>query len=169
MRRLTGRPGDCDWPYDWRTRENAVPVGWDFIALDPLFYSIAQTTTSSAIANGTSTIGFNVTNLGDMPTFPVIEIDGPALNPRIVNANWGNRSIKLDTNLLAGETLIIDVSKFLVTKAGANVNSIIRLSDNQWWKLRKGVNAISYSRTGTTGSSAIRIKYRDAYSSEGAP
>lgn len=170
VRRLTGRTGRLEYNHDWQTRAGAIPMGWEFIAPDPRIYSAAEIDTGLINLNGgSSSVSQAVSNLGDMRTYPTIEVTGPALNPRVVNAQDSNKSIKIDTNLLAGETLVIDTVARTVFKAGVNVSGLIRLSDNQWWTLKPGVNNITLSRTGTVGVASLRLKYRHAYSTEGSP
>jgi phage-related protein len=133
----------------------------EFKCADPRIYSLTETSVAIVLTGVSSNSG-TVTNGGDFPHRPVLEILGPAVNPRISNAQDGNKSIKVDITLSAAETLIIDTFNRTVTLAGANRYDVVR-NDNQWWELKPGANTITMNRTGTTGNATLTVKERDTW------
>lgn len=143
----------------------------ELVASDPRIYSgtaplsqvitvtAGSTSQSAAVANSTQTWD-DIDQFQGSP--PLITIAGPAVNPRIANLEAANRSIKTTVNLLAGQTLTIDVAKREVRVNGVLSYSIIP-DDNQWWEMMKGTNNITFSRTGTTGSPTCTIAWYPAH------
>lgn len=166
-RRLTGRPKGAEWPGDWRhVKGRGVPAGFRFEALDPRFYSTTEFSQTITIAAGSSSNSATIANAGDTESSPILEIQGPAVNPRISNGADANRQVKIDITLTALETLIVDVGAKTATLAGVDKYGSVR-TDNQWFDIIPGNNLITFSRTGTTGAAVLTVKWRDAYSTIG--
>lgn len=129
---------------------------------DPRFYAFVESNEVLTLGVGTLSASQVFTNTDDFPVWPVIEIGGPATNPRILN-NASGRTVRVDIVLTAGQTLILDAKAKSITLAGVNRYDV-RRTDNQWWTLLAGANNITYTRSsGNTGaSSALRIKWRGA-------
>jgi hypothetical protein len=127
---------------------------------NPRIYALAEVVTTLTIPNTLNTITGNVTNNGTVDASPILEIDYPCTNPRIINAADANRSIKIDVVLTAGQTLVIDTKNMVATIAGSIVAT---RSDNQWWHLKPGVNSITYNRSGGGASSPMRVRVHDTY------
>lgn len=157
------RPRDVDIPSDYDVSTGLVKVSARLFAADPRIYFLTEKTAIATIAAGASSAQVTATNDGFFQggSMPVIEIDGPTLNPRISNAADGGRTLRLDGSLAAGQTLVIDTFYKTVTIAGADSYGWVR-TDNQWFRLKPGANLITYSRGNTTGSSQMRVKFRDA-------
>lgn len=155
-----------------KPRQLALPTENDHVLLsegsfqlyapDPRHYESGESQVNASIAAGVSSVGLAPNNVGTFWTWPLIEIDGPVTNPRLANAQDANRQIKIDHVLAAGQTMVIDQAKRTVTVGGVDVFSSVR-TDNQWIHLWPGVNNLTFSRTGTTGTTPIRVKFRSAW------
>lgn len=139
------------------------------IATDPRIYNntaLNEVITLSSVASNSASLDNSASTWEEADTFqgspPTITIIGPAVDPRIANLAAGNRSIKTNVTLTAGQELVIDVARRLVTLDDVVDYSVIP-DDNQWWELMKGSNSITYSRTGTTGTSTATIAWRPAH------
>lgn len=102
---------------------------------------------------------------GTFRTKPIISIGGPARNPRVTHDEQG-LAIRIDMDIQAGETLVIDAWDKTVELDGVNVYENVRV-DNQWWDLLPAPNnnTIIYSRssTGLTGaSSTLTVDWHNA-------
>lgn len=128
---------------------------------DPRLYTFTETTTTITLAIGATTGSATVAPGDDFNTPPIIEIQGPATNPRIASTAWA-RTMAFDLILTAADTLIIDVAKKTITLAGVDRYDV-RRTDNQWFNL-KPTDTLTVSRSsGNTGAAAqFRFKHRGA-------
>ena len=133
------------------------------VAPDPRKLSFVRSSQTVVIASG-GTSNSGTANMGGNfvgGAKPVLEIAGPATNPRIANAADGNRSIKVDVVIPAGQTLIIDSDTRKVTLGG--VEQAVR-TDNQWWVLKPGNNVITYTRTDApANTSTLMVRWWDSW------
>lgn len=154
---------------DWKLARGYAGVNVQFIATDPRVYTntpLSQVITLTSVASNSGVLTNTAATWDELDTFqgspPTITIVGPAVNPRIANAQAVNRSIKANITLTAGQTMVIDVAKRTVTVGGTPNYSVIP-DDNQWWEVMKGANTVTYSRTGTTGTSTATIAWNPAH------
>lgn len=151
---------DFDSTYDVA---NGLAVGSvALVAHDPRIYSLAETSTLVTIALSANTATANVTNTGKFDTAPILEIPGPATNPRVVNNTDNGKTLRVDVVLTAGQTLIVDMKARSVILNGVDRFDVVR-TDNQWWKLKPGVNSITYNRTGGGAASSLNVRHRNAW------
>lgn len=152
------------------------------VAEDPLIYSqayqLAQVAPSSQAVGGFSSplrspLSSNagiagqlfVTNAGTRPTWPVITVYGPAVNPVITNFTTG-KSLTLNYTLLAGEYLAIDTNPRLrrITLNGtANRYSALDFARSTWWALAAGLNDVRLSFSSYSAGAALTLQWRDAW------
>lgn len=133
-------------------------------ATDPLIYSLTQLS-ESITASGT------VVHMGNYPMYPIIELDGPFENPRILHVEQ-DRMVGFGApfNTLvgsSGQTLVIDSYDKTAELDGVDVYDKI-IIDNQWWMLEPGTNTIqNYDSTGAGSTlspgGVMRIKHRDTW------
>lgn len=138
--------------------------GVQFFATDPLFYSLEETALVIPIPNASVTAQGNVAGLGDFQdgSPPIIEVVGPATNPRIVNAADGGRTIRIDVVVPAGQLLVIDTKNRTVFLNGVDRYDTVR-ADNQWWRVVPGVNLITFNRTDAGANTNVTIRHHDAW------
>lgn len=108
-------------------------------------------------------IGQDQVNLvvgGNRPTPPILTITGPALQPRIINDTLGI-TMQLDINVLAGETLVIDMQYHTIMLNGS-VSRRSALVNPTWFYLQVGDNFLRY-RTAVQGATPLNIIYRHAW------
>lgn len=167
------RPGQGKWFSKCRVRkrdiasEFATARGRAAISLmlkatDPRLYSLEEKRSQVTVVSGRSTATVtSVRNDGNYHEFPILEITGPTVNPRIKH-NGQNKTLRIDITVNSGQTLVIDTKKRTVSIGSTDHYDKVR-SDNQWWGwyLVPGNNSITYSRTGTNGSSTLTVRHRD--------
>ena len=152
------------FPSNYSTAKGLAKGGAELFASDPRYYSETQTSTFVDIANTAVQGQANVSMSGDFSdgSDPVLEIVGPATNPRIQNQADGGRTIRIDVVLSSTDTLVIDVKNKIVTINGVDRYNTVR-ADNQWWSLIPGTNTILYSRSDAVASSRLTVKHHNAF------
>jgi hypothetical protein len=148
-----------------------------FQADDPYWYGPTQTRPFSGstgtpwfpwlpVGLGSSSVIGDVTiiNDGDVETWPVWTIIGPATDPEIINVTTGKTfTLEFPAPLDADEAVIIDTRPFAKSvrymPSGANWRQY--LVQRSLWPLIKGVNELSLSLGSTTSASYISIAYRN--------
>lgn len=137
------------WPYDLDRTLGYTEWAVGLKAGDPRLYAETESVLNAA--------GVAV-NAGRFPTDPVVTIVGPALNPRVTNTTTGE-FVQVNTNLAAGQTLIIDPFEKNITVNGATVYHL-RETGSSWWDLEPGNNNIAV--TGLTGGT-FEMRWRSAW------
>lgn len=137
----------------------------EFFASDPRVYEDVLRSSAMTVTQGnTAAPGATANMNGDFldGVQPVIEISGPSINPRLLNAADNNRSIRMDVILGSTDLLVVDTKAKTVFINGLDRYDIVR-SDNQWWSLLPGSNSLLYTRSSTSGVSTATVKFRDVY------
>jgi phage-related protein len=105
-----------------------------------------------------------VINLGEVDTYPVWTIKGPATVATITN-NTTQESFVLTRTLSSSDTAVIDTREGIKdarlngsTNLWPNLNSSAVL-----WPLRPGSNDLSLNVTGTDGTSSVQLTYTSRY------
>lgn len=81
-----------------------------------------------------------IANGGNFSTYPVITITGEGENPQITNVTTG-QVLKVNTNIAAGDELVIDCQNGTITLNGADILSLMDTS-SQFIELAAGNNTI---------------------------
>lgn len=133
-------------------------------ATDPVIYGLVEKVT-------TFTSSSSMNHGGNWPMAPVLEVIGPASNPRIEHVQQ-DRMIAIGgpfdvMDVPLNSTLIVDVKNKLVTMDGSDYYSKVRV-DNRWWLLEPGTNTIAiHNSSGTTSAldpgGSINVRHRDAW------
>lgn len=106
-----------------------------------------------------------ITNVGNMPSPPLLVVTGPVLNPEITNVTTGE-TIATFLNLGQGAQAFIDVERRelrLGSATGTLRLDLIDEADTSWWELQPGVNEIRMSDTTMTSNTRLRVDWRDAW------
>ncbi|MGW3154000.1 phage distal tail protein [Streptomyces sp. NPDC001089] len=105
-----------------------------------------------------------VINLGEVDTYPVWTIKGPATAATITNSTTGE-SFTLTRSLSSSDTAVIDTREGVKdarlngsTNLWPNLNSSAVL-----WPLRPGSNDVGLTVTGTSGTSSVQLTYTSRY------
>lgn len=109
---------------------------------------------------------FTTENQGDWPSYPIIRIQGPTLNPTITNTTTG-RLMKFTTGftLSAAQYADLDVvNRTLTRNDGTSLNSSIDFVLSTWPTVDKGNNTFTMTGTSQTGVTALSLYFRDAWS-----
>lgn len=177
-RLLFVKPLGCEYDWDLARRLGMTPIAIKMYAEDPRIYTNSLQTVpfsmGATITNGFSfNLGFNltfggvaatpdgqyVTNGGNRPTPAIFTINGPVTTPLIINDTLG-LSLLFDIDLLAGETLVVDISNHTVRLNGT-ANRRNTLVVPNWFLLGKGQSFIRFR--GIAGSGNMVLTFRDAW------
>jgi hypothetical protein len=135
------------------------------LAMDPRRYSQNLTTNTSLLLTGSNgDVGAAVTITSDMPTGPLVTINGPAGTPFIRNNSLsGSPKVQYNGTLGGGDTLVLDLQNLTAVLNGTtNVRANLSLAN--WWQLWPGVNNLEYFRSSGSSNSTAQLDYRQAYS-----
>ena len=148
---------------------------------DPLFYSIATTTTTAQASGGTSTVGLTfpatfdlsfggaitpgaveVTNNGNYDAPFTFRIYGPVQDPVLTRASDGAFLAFTKTLATSADFLEVKTDDRTVT-LGGTLNAYSTLdADSTWFDLIPGSNDLRLTRTGS-GAATIAVYSRHAY------
>jgi hypothetical protein len=140
---------------------------------DPRGYSTATKTGSTAFPSTTGGMTWPATwpaawtavvssglmqlvNDGNDIAWPTWRIDGPVVNPSIVNVDTGE-AMNFDITLAAGEWLTIDTRSHQVLANGDPGATRRTTFYGTWWGLEPGSNTVRF--LGESGTSAARLSY----------
>lgn len=107
-----------------------------------------------------------VTNGGNAPAFPVIQLGGPMTNPVLTNQATG-LALGFDITLAADDTLTIDTRyghKTVIDQLGANrIATLTPESDLAAWHLSPGDNALEIVVDDVTYTGSATLTWNDRY------
>ena len=149
-----------------------------FKAFDPFWYatsSIVNEYTTSDVAtffpffpltlNASQVIANpTIDNEGDVETWPIWTITGPASDINLVNSTTG-KILTLTYTLGEAETIVIDTrpdAKTITLQDGTNLFEYLSVT-SALWSLERGENDISLQMAGATADSAIELVYTPRY------
>jgi phage-related protein len=151
-----------------------------FRAFDPYYYDVNPSSQTWTTVNApvffpifplrlTSTavaVSATVTNLGDVPTFPVFQVTGPATNITLANQTTGFSMNFGSLVLTAGQTLTVDTrpgAKTTTLQDGTNVFSYLSTT-SALWQLVLGGNQVQLQAAGTDLThSSLTMTYWQRY------
>ncbi|MEU3962925.1 hypothetical protein AB0F42_24485 [Streptomyces buecherae] len=169
-------------PYDaehlWRSGTAAI----ELYCADPYLYSLEErsaTTQAYAPAAGrvypllfprtygsAGTSGrIQAVNAGSAPSYPVLRIDGPVINPQVEQVNTG-ATLLIDATLQPGEYLVIDTRTRAVLLQGTAPRRQWVRAGSKWPILQPGSNEIAYRGSELPSApgqpSFLTVTWRDA-------
>lgn len=104
----------------------------------------------------------SVNNTGDVPTYPIWTIYGPATNITLVNSSLSPvRTIEIAYTLLEGETITIDTRedmRWVLKNDGTNLYGFLT-NTSFLWPLVKGVNNLQIELENSTAASSVRLDF----------
>lgn len=141
-----------------------------FHATDPRWY-VAPTQSTGPITPG---LTHTFVNSGTFEMRPIAVITGPCTNPGVnsitlgANLQFHDPSNPSPYDLLAGDTLTIDLDSHAVTKHVASSNVDISVpnwfvSGSTWWNLVPGSNTIGFSASASGPGAGLTLKWSSAY------
>jgi hypothetical protein len=170
-----------DIPYDaaylWRT----TTAHLQFYCADPLIYSLAEhslTTSAYAPASGRTyprphpwvygtggtSGGLLCTNTGSSPTYPVLRLDGPAVQPTVQLSETG-AILRFNNTLLPGEFVTVDTATRAVLYMGTTPRRDWVIAGSDWPVMGPGPNNFVY-RSSPYGDGSLptylTVTWRDA-------
>jgi hypothetical protein len=102
----------------------------------------------------------NATNVGTVPSAPLIELHGPMTSPLIQNFTTSQELSFPGLALVDGETLYIDVQEHSAVSGGAQRVSYLA-NNSEWWWLQPGQNAVRLHAASGTGT--MTFSWRSAW------
>lgn len=106
-----------------------------------------------------------VVNQGTELAYPILTIDGPITNPRILNNTTGEE-LRLTYTLAGGEYLVIDMRQRTVVLNGnpaASRYSAVEFPASRWWGLIDGNNDIRLNAAAAGGGAQCTVAWRHAW------
>ncbi|MDG4792704.1 hypothetical protein [Micromonospora sp. WMMD1082] len=166
-------------------QEGVLLVGATFETVDDLFYATTETvrtvTLAPPLGGGlTGVLGSPLTTTatsdrsavldvgGELPAWPVLQIRGPITNPVVeILGRW---RVELRTTIAVGRTVTVDPrpwSRSVLLNGGGSVAGALtrtspRLAD---MTIPPGRHEVAFRGTDETGTSSVRIAWRDAHAS----
>ncbi|OKJ06828.1 phage distal tail protein [Kitasatospora sp. CB01950] len=168
-------------PYDAATLLSSTTAHLMFYCADPLVYSLTQhslSTTAYAPASGRSyprtypwvygtggTAGtLQCVNAGGTPTYPLLRIDGPTVNPTVQLTETG-AVLVLNATLGVGEFALIDTSTRAVLHMGTIPRRDWITGIPRWPVMQPGTNTLVYRASpygDGTQPTYLTVTWRDA-------
>jgi hypothetical protein len=160
------RARKCSFVSEYDVAHGKANGALEWYGTDPRVYSLGYRKKTLTIPSTLNTISDVLLIDGNFEDgmWPYLELGGPCVNPRISNLEDGNRQMKLDITLTAGQTLIIDVRSRTITLSGVDRTDVVR-TDSEWFALLPGVNTLTYNRSGGGASSSLLVRGRDVWNS----
>lgn len=122
---------------------------------------------------GTVDIDFNKTYLGNWPSYPIIQILGPAEDPVLMNVTIDEKLDLTGYTVAAGEIITIDLRfgyKTITSTVNDNIIGYLSTdSDLATFRLEvdpvavDGLNAFNFTAGATTGDTAVTIRWYSRY------
>ncbi len=161
VRRINCKPTKVDFPVDRDYMLGYVDWNVQFIAQDPRIYADTASTLD-IFANPGPTSGI-ASNAGKFETRPVLTLTGPGTTWTIKNTSDGNKFIKWNGALTAGQTAVIDLLDKTVLKLGVSDYGNFD-STSVWWVLLPGSNTIEVTvGSGSTAATKCTLDWRSAW------
>lgn len=159
----------------WRTNgwTGAIPL---YALYSPPLSSAQEAALSNYMAGTAGSVSqfVNVSYAGNLPEYPVINLRGPIVSPRIINHATGDTLDFGTISISAGVTYVIDTRPEYKTVTSGTVSKLGELtasSDLATWSLvpdpaaTDGINPIAMYGTGTGTATRIQIVYYNRFSS----
>lgn len=159
------------------------PKQWQVTLVSTDVYALASTEQTVVITAGAAagevgipdpipdpiTTSYNTTgqqycvNAGDAPTWPRFRIDGPIVNPQLLNNTTG-KSVVLNYTLNSGEYLDVYPDRGAILAGGtADRYSALNFAASTWWQLQPGSNDVRLLASSYSSPAALTVYFRNAY------
>ena len=100
-----------------------------------------------------------------MPTAPRIRIDGPVVNPAVVNFSTGER-LRLTCSLSAAQYVEVlpDAGNLILLDGITPSAQFLNPSGSTWWMLRPGrSNVVRLAAASYSAGAQLTVRWRDAF------
>lgn len=174
LRRVWGRVRKRLVGVDKMYQIHAPALALEFYCSDPKLYEVFDTT--STLSPGTALSGrtysrtfnfvygsganpnaVNVTNNGNVATFPVLTFYGPITDPKVFNNTMGTITWFAGVTMVAGDILVVDCGNKTALLNGVSITGK-QVQGTQWIQLQPGTNNISYSPTSGLGQCVVTFR-----------
>jgi hypothetical protein len=174
-RTLDGRPRRAAYNLD-NLKAGIIVATLQYEAADPRLYS-AETVLSTAAATTGGGRTYNrvyplvyaaggtggtllATNLGNVPSRPVLRVNGPSNTPRIENITAG-KVLAANLTVAAGEFLEFDLDAHTVLLNGTASRYGSLVAGSSWWEIAPGANSIRFTSADSAGT--LDVHFRSAW------
>lgn len=130
---------------------------------DPLAYSVTEDNSGTITCNGAAV---NVTNDGDVPSWPKLRVYGAVTDP-ICKNNTTGKQVALTGTIADGDYVEIDCNplrRTVLLDDGTVKTSMYVPATSEMWPLEPGVNAIEFDGTSPSGAVKLVVYHRDSWS-----
>ncbi|MCE5226620.1 MAG: phage tail family protein, partial [Porphyromonadaceae bacterium] len=152
----------------------------NLLAVDPRIYSQTETTSTVYIPTSTGGFGFPLTfplsfgtarvggsitcnNLGNFESLPLVKMYGNLVSPEIKNVTDDNKYIKVNMTIVSGDYIEIDFSEHTIMLNGTASRYLYLDSGSEFWKLKPGINNITFKDSGGDITGYCTITYKSAW------
>lgn len=158
------KPLGCRYDVDQSRRLDMTQIQFSGYAEDPRIYDATLTSTtisqgetivvgrgypksySYSYGSNAAPVGQNLIVSGNRPTPPIFVINGPLVNPQIINETTGESMI-FDITLNDTDVMTVDIKNRSVSVNGQNRRAALRLPN--WFFLMPGANFIRFRAEST--------------------
>jgi hypothetical protein len=102
-----------------------------------------------------------ITNDGWTTTYPIITIQGPAINPKVTNVTAG-AFLLIDATIGSADELVLNTDLRTVTLNGVSRRALLNNSST-WFAAPPGTSYYTFTATGTDGNTNCVVTWRNAY------
>ena len=128
----------------------SLPIGRTYPRTYPRVYGISAGSNTGVVVNN-----------GNVTTYPLITITGPAINPTIGNLSTG-QTLNFNVTLSATDVLIIDLNARTITLNGVPARNLLT-GISQWFAAPVGNSSYYFTATGTSNTTTATIAWNSAY------
>lgn len=138
------------------------PFQFSLFCEDPLAYSVTEDNSGTITCNGAAV---NVTNDGDVPTYPKLRVYG-TVTDAILKNNTTGKSLKLTGTITDPAYVEVDTNplrRTILKNDGTVMTSMYTPAVSEMWSLSPGVNAVEFDGTSPSGAVKLVAYWRDAW------
>jgi tail protein len=136
------------------------------VASDPAAYAQTQQTVNSTPV-GASPTSATVTNGGEIPTWPILQLNGAITNPTVENQTTGKKiELDLSSLVIANATYVeIDTraETVILNTTGASQIGKIDPATSEFFTLAKGSNTVRMTGSSPGANAKLTVLWRDAW------
>jgi hypothetical protein len=110
------------------------------------------------------TANVSVSNAGNMDSFPIIRVTGPATNPQLKNATTGEQLQIDNVDIAAGAWIEADCDQRTVRSSdGITLYGRVRFPPSVFWTLAPGANEVQLWADSSSAGVQLDVFWRDAW------
>ncbi len=181
LKQLNCRPTKFTYPADFHLARGPIQWAAEFVAGDPAIYDAdpqviavpPEDPTPPGFGfplafplsfGGGGSGGFaTLSNAGTMETSPIVQIQGPASNPILINVDTGDR-VSLTIDIADHDVLVLDFAERTIM-LGDESRYYALDAGSVWWDLDPGDTQVQFVADGATEETVAIFVFRSAWGS----